>query len=77
MPGTITQELLRILVAQKASGKTCAWISPQNAQAFFYGNPKQPQRLSSSRNLSLRPPSRGLSSSRNQLSNLPFPSPSL
>ncbi len=44
MPGTIAEELLRILAAKKASGKTCAWISPQNAQAFFYGTPtRQPQ----------------------------------
>ena len=40
MPGSIAEELLRILALQKAKGMRYAWLSPQNAQAFFFSNPQ-------------------------------------
>ncbi|MBP5671888.1 MAG: uracil-DNA glycosylase [Victivallales bacterium] len=40
MPGSIAEELLRILALQKAKGVRYAWLSPQNAQAFFFSNPQ-------------------------------------
>jgi len=40
MPGSLAEELLRILALQKAKGVRYAWISPQNAQPFFFSAPQ-------------------------------------
>ena len=39
MPGSLAEELKRILALQKAKGARYAWLSPQNAQAFFFSAP--------------------------------------
>ncbi len=40
MPGSLAEELKRILALQKAKGARYAWLSPQNAQAFFFSAPQ-------------------------------------
>ena len=40
MPGSLAEELLRILALQKAKGGRYAWLSPQNVQAFFFSAPQ-------------------------------------
>ncbi len=40
MPGSLAEELKRILALQKAKGAHYAWLSPQNAQAFFFSAPQ-------------------------------------
>ena len=40
MPGSLAEELKRILALQKAKGACYAWLSPQNAQAFFFSAPQ-------------------------------------
>ncbi len=42
MPGSLAEELKRILALQKAKGTRYVWLSPQNAQAFFYSVPRIP-----------------------------------
>ena len=39
MPGSLAEELKRILALQKAKGTRYVWLSPQNAQAFFFSAP--------------------------------------
>ncbi|MDD4098817.1 MAG: uracil-DNA glycosylase [Lentisphaeria bacterium] len=36
MPGTIIQELCRLLRRQKAAGRTAVWLSPANREALFH-----------------------------------------
>ena len=40
MPGSLAEELKRILALQKAKGTRYVWLSPQNAQAFFFSMPQ-------------------------------------
>ena len=40
MPGSLAEELKRILALQKAKGTRYVWLSPQNAQAFFFSAPQ-------------------------------------
>ena len=40
MPGSLAEELKRILALQKAKGTRYVWLSPQNAQAFFFSSPQ-------------------------------------
>lgn len=40
MPGSLAEELKRILALQKAKGTRYVWLSPQNAQLFFFSVPQ-------------------------------------
>ncbi|MBO7091708.1 MAG: uracil-DNA glycosylase [Victivallales bacterium] len=42
MPGSLAEELKRILALQKAKGTRYVWLSPQNAQSFFFSMPQIP-----------------------------------
>jgi DNA polymerase len=42
MPGSLAEELKRILALQKAKGTRYVWLSPQNAQSFFFSMPQVP-----------------------------------